>query len=178
MRTSPSVIRDFPFVCVVGHPAVAGTRNPGSAPSATPRDTAWAMSKEAMGRESIESLRRAYDEWARGDFSRRELFDPNIEGVWAAELPDAHVDQGVEAFFASCREWLSTWEGFRLEAEAFLPAEDKVVVLVVLRGKGKGSGAEVATPAAHVWTMRRGKATRVAAYMDRAKALEAAGLSE
>ena len=52
------------------------------------------------------------------------------------------------------------------------------MVLVVLRGKGKGSGAEVATPAAHVWTMRRGKAIRVAAYMDRAKALEAAGLSE
>jgi hypothetical protein len=83
------------------------------------------MSEEAMGRESIESLRRAYDEWARGDFSRRELFDPNIKGVWAAELPDAHVDQGVEAFFASCREWFSAWEGFRLEAEAFLPAEDK-----------------------------------------------------
>ena len=52
------------------------------------------------------------------------------------------------------------------------------MVLVVLRGKGKGSGAEVATPAAHVWTMRRGKAIRVAAYMDRAKALEAAGLSK
>ena len=121
---------------------------------------------------------RAYGEWAQGDFSRRELFDPNIEGVWAAELPDAHVDQGVEAFFASCREWLSTWEGFRLEAEAFLPAEDKVVVLVVLRGRGRGSGAEVATPAAHVWTMRLGRAVRVEAYMDRARALEAAGLSE
>ena len=137
-----------------------------------------AIGRESVERESVESLRRAYDEWARGDFSRRELFDPNIEGVWAAELPDAHVDQGVEAFFASCREWLSTWQGFRLEAEAFLPAEDKVVVLVVLRGKGKGSGAEVATPAAHVWTMKLGKAIRVAAYMDRAKALEAAGLSE
>ena len=137
-----------------------------------------AIGRESVERESVESLRRAYDEWARGDSSRRELFDPNIEGVWTAELPDAHVDQGVEAFFASCRQWLSTWEGFRLEAEAFLPAEDKVVVLVVLRGQGKGSGAEVATPAAHVWTMKLGKAIRVAAYMDRAKALEAAGLPE
>ncbi len=106
------------------------------------------------------------------------MLDPNIEGVWAAELPDAHVDQGIEALIASSREWLSAWEGFRLEAEDFLPAEDKVVALVVLHGKGKGSGAEVATAAAHVWTMRRDKAIRVEAYMDRAKALEAAGLSE
>ena len=107
-----------------------------------------------MSQENLQALRRAYDAWARGDFSRRELCDPNIEGVWAAELPDPHVDKGIEAFFASSREWLATWEEFRLEAEAFLPVEDKVVVLVVLRGKGKGSGAEVATPAAHVWTMR------------------------
>jgi ketosteroid isomerase-like protein len=135
------------------------------------------MSEEAMARE-VQALRRAYEQWEQGDFSRRDLFDPNIEGVWAAELPDPHVDHGVEALFASSREWLTAWEGFRLEAEAFLPAEDKVVVLVVLHGKGKGSGAEVATPAAHVWTMRREKAIRVEAYMDRASALEAAGLNE
>jgi ketosteroid isomerase-like protein len=136
------------------------------------------MSEEAV-QESVETLRRAYKEWAQGDFSGREMFDPSIEGVWAAELPDAHVDHGVEAFFASSREWLSTWEGFRLEAEAFVPGpEHKVVVLVVLHGKGKGSGVEVSTPAAHVWTMRRDKAIRVEAYMDRAEALEAAGLRE
>jgi ketosteroid isomerase-like protein len=137
-----------------------------------------AMSQEAKAQESVEALRRAYDAWAQGDFSRRELFDPDIEGVWAAELPDPHVDQGVEALVASSREWLSAWDAFRLEAESFLPAEDKVVVLVVLRGRGKGSGVEVATPAAHVWTMRRDKAIRVEAYMDRAKPLEAAGLRE
>jgi ketosteroid isomerase-like protein len=136
------------------------------------------MSEEGSAHESIEALRRAYGEWAKGDFSGRELFDPNIEGVRAAELPDPHVDRGVDALHTSSREWLTAWDGFRLEAEAFLPAEDKVVVLVVLHGRGKGSGAEVATPAAHVWTMRRNKAIRVEAYMDRAKALEAAGFSE
>jgi ketosteroid isomerase-like protein len=132
----------------------------------------------AIVRESVEALRRAYGDWAQGDFSRRELFDPDIEGVWAAELPDPHVDHGVEALFRSSREWLSAWEGFRLQAEAFLPAEGKIVVLLTLHGRGTGSGAEVATPAAHVWTMRRDKAIRVEAYMDRAKALKAAGLSE
>jgi ketosteroid isomerase-like protein len=76
----------------------------------------------------------------------------------------------------SSREWLSSWDAFRLEAEAFLRAGDKIVVLVVLHGQGKGSGAEVATATAHVWTMRRGQAIRVEAYMNRAKALAAAGI--
>jgi ketosteroid isomerase-like protein len=137
------------------------------------------MSEEAMVRASVEALRRVYDAWAQGDFSSRpEMLDPNIEGVWAAELPDAHVDQGVEALFASSRECFPLGRGSAWKRKAFLPAEEKVVVLVVLHGKGKGSGAEVATPAAHVWTMRRDKAIRVEAYMDRAKALEAAGLRE
>ena len=48
--------------------------------------------------EIVEALRRIYGEWAQGAFSGgHEIFDPNVEGVWAAELPDAHVDQGAEA---------------------------------------------------------------------------------
>ena len=114
------------------------------------------MSQENV--EFVDALRRIYDEWAQGNFSGgREIFDPNVEGVWAAELPDAHVDQCAEALAGSSRDWLSAWEGFRVEAEAFLPAQDKVVVLVVLRGRGKGSGVEVATPLAHIWTMRRAR---------------------
>jgi len=131
-----------------------------------------------MSQENVEALRRAYDKWAQGGFTARELFDPNIETVWAADLPDRHIDRGVEALWTSGREWLSAWDAFRLEAEAFLPADDKVVVLIVIRGRGKGSGVDVATEGAHVWTMRRSKAVRVEAYMDRAEALEAAGLSE
>ena len=131
-----------------------------------------------MSQENVEALRRAYDKWAQGDFSAQELFDPDIETVWAADLPDRHVDRGVEALWTSWREWLSAWDAFRLEAEAFLPADDKVVVLIVVRGRGKGSGADVTTGGAHVWTMKRGKALRVEAYIDRAEALKAAGLSE
>jgi len=130
-----------------------------------------------MSEENVEALRRAYGQWAQGDFSRRELFDPHIECVWAADLPDPHVDHGVEALWKSSREWLTAWDAFRLEAEAFLPADDKVVVLIAIRGRGKGSGADVSTEGAHVWTMRQGKALRVEAYMDRAEALEVAGLS-
>lgn len=92
-------------------------------------------------------MRRIYDEWAQGNFSGgREIFDPNVEGVWTAELPDTHVDQGAEALAASSRDWLSAWEGFRVEAEAFLPFGDKVVVLVVLRGSARAAASKLRPP--------------------------------
>ena len=125
-------------------------------------------------------VRTLDEEWGEELLTAGAL-DSSIRTSRECGRPSCPTPTSIRASKPSLRRVASgfrLWEGFRLKAEAFLPAEDKVVVLVVLRGKGKGSGAEVATPAAHVWTMRRGKAIRVAAYMDRAKALEAAGLSE
>ena len=48
-----------------------------------------------MVRQNVEALRRVYDEWAKGDFSRHEMFDPTIEGVWAAELPESIGRRGI-----------------------------------------------------------------------------------
>jgi ketosteroid isomerase-like protein len=53
-----------------------------------------------------------------------------------------------------------------------------VLVLVRLRGIGTGSGIEVEAPIAHLLTLRDGQVVRVASYIDRRKALEAAGLRE
>ena len=50
------------------------------------------------------------------------------------------------------------------------------MVLATVRGRGKKSGVEAETEFAHVWTMRDGKAVRIAAYFDRAEALKAAGI--
>ena len=52
------------------------------------------------------------------------------------------------------------------------------MVLATVRGRGKKSGVEAETEFAHVWTMRDGKAVRIAAYFDRAEALKAVGMEE
>lgn len=48
---------------------------------------------------------------------------------------------------------------------------DKLVVIVDLWGRGRGSGAEVEARAAHVWEFREGKAVRFEIYGDPEKAL-------
>jgi ketosteroid isomerase-like protein len=50
-------------------------------------------------------------------------------------------------------------------------------VYVRTSGTAKQSGAAVEIPAAHVITLRDGRIVRIQVFLDRAEALEAAGLS-
>jgi hypothetical protein len=50
-----------------------------------------------------------------------------------------------------------------------------VVVLCRYTGRGKGSGLDVDTEGAHLWTMRDGRAVRLEVFSSRERALEAAG---
>jgi ketosteroid isomerase-like protein len=162
-----------------------GTRS-GLVPDRAPRR--WQMAKDlarpegrrdtarAMSQENVEIIRDAHARWARGDFSSQEFLDPDIEVFW--QTPDATVTRGVEALAEGWREWLSPWENLTVEAERLIEAGNRVVVLAVLRGRGKGSGIEIELRAGYVWTLRDRKAIRLEAYGDHKAALEAAGLSE
>jgi len=66
----------------------------------------------------------------------------------------------------------------RFYADEFIDVGDTVLVLATARGRGKASGVKTVTKFAHIWTMREGKATRIAAYMHRPEALKALGLEE
>jgi ketosteroid isomerase-like protein len=55
---------------------------------------------------------------------------------------------------------------------------DHVVGIGTLRIRGKGSGAEVVVPTAVVLTFAQGKVVRFEKFGERARALEAAGLTE
>ena len=55
---------------------------------------------------------------------------------------------------------------------------DKVFQAVVARGRGKRSKVPMEQPVWIVTTLRDGLAVRVETYVDRAEALEAAGLEE
>ena len=86
--------------------------------------------------------------------------------------PDAEEIRKV-----SEQEDAEAWEELRLEAEEFIDAGDSVVVLLHEFRRGKGSGVEMETDTAVVYEVHNGRVVRLQGYMDRAEALEAAGLS-
>ena len=72
----------------------------------------------------------------------------------------------------------SAWDERRLDPEEFIDAGDCVVVLLHEFRRGKGSGVEIETDTAMVYEVRDRQVVRIQGYMNRAEALEAAGLSE
>jgi ketosteroid isomerase-like protein len=131
-----------------------------------------------MSQENVEALKAVYARWAEGDFWTADIFDPDVEVVWAQEMPDfGGPSRGIEAITASMQNLLAAWEDYVWAADEFLAAGDRVLVLFTAKGKGKGSSVEVEAHWAHLWTFREGKATRVEGFTDQTEAKQAAGLA-
>lgn len=133
-----------------------------------------------MSQENLEILRATYTRWARGDFWTPEVFDPEVEVVWAADVPGMGTYRGLAGVEQGLREWFAAWGDIRMEADEFIEvAPDRILVLVSSRGRGRGSGITVAADDfAHDWTMREGRAIRLVGYASRAEAFKAVGLEQ
>ena len=134
-----------------------------------------------MSQENVEIVRRIVEDAVQGRWeeSARQL-GPDAE--WhgtVGGLTEGSVWRGPEQIRKIFeQEDAEAWDERRLEAEEFIDAGDCVVVLLHEFRRGKGSGVEMETDTAVVYEMRDGRVVRIQGYMDRAEALEAAGLRE
>jgi ketosteroid isomerase-like protein len=121
-------------------------------------------------------LRGIYAEWALGDFTRADMFDPDVEFVQSGIEPQTY--RGPDGVTEGWFEWLSAWKDFRVEAQEIIPGvqPDSYVVFVHLSGRGKESGVPTESETANVIWLRDGKILRMELHWDRQAALEAAGL--
>jgi ketosteroid isomerase-like protein len=133
-----------------------------------------------MSPANVETLQRIYEAWGRGDFAVGvELYDPHIVLVLRSEFPEAGPHYGRDAIGRYMREdFLRDFAGATISAEEFLDAGDTVVVSVNQQATGPRSGVPVRMCYFQVWTFRGGSVIRIESIMERADALEAAGLSE
>ncbi len=95
-----------------------------------------------------------------------DLIDPDVVVRDRPESPDPrtyHGHQGVREALAASDE---TFVGFELEPEEFIGEGDYVVVVLTMRGTGRGSGVTVEERIAHQWKVRDGKAVELQVYSD------------
>jgi ketosteroid isomerase-like protein len=135
-----------------------------------------------MSQENVELLLKAIDAVNRQD---AEAFvataSPDIE--WEDSIfwsESARIYRGR----SELREWFNQvvvepWESLRCEvAEISEATDERVIWEGILTARGKDTGAETRL---HFWTVNwfaGGKVTRRRVFLERAEALEAAGLSE
>jgi ketosteroid isomerase-like protein len=76
------------------------------------------------------------------------------------------------------QSWHEAWGERTVEAREFIDRGDCVIVTLRLVARGRASGIPVTTDEAHLWRFRDGRAIEYRECGTKAKALEAAGLSE
>jgi ketosteroid isomerase-like protein len=126
------------------------------------------------------SIRRAYAAANRRDFDlvltatdpeiyeyrpSRDLLPPDLESVF----------YGHGGYLELWRYWLDAFGDIRWDPEEILDLGDRILVTTQQRGHGSGSGVAVSQSVFQLFTLRKGLVIRQEDFLDRSKALEAAG---
>ena len=128
-----------------------------------------------MSPEDLETVRRAYDAFAGGDFEKlRTFLAPDIEWRTTPEVPFMGNYVGLDEFLRGMDEWTSAFEDVTTQVEEMIDAGDSVIVYHRMRGRGRDSGVEVDLAIYQVVGVRNGQLVRMHDYSMRDEALEAA----
>jgi hypothetical protein len=123
------------------------------------------------------ALRKAYAALNRGDIAAFvEVFDPQIEKIEPAGFPGAGTNRGLAAVRAHLSHHRGNWAEGSCEPERFIVAGDRIVVLVDVKVRLKDEAQWREGRIADVYTFRNGKAIQMRTFVDRAEALEWAGV--
>jgi ketosteroid isomerase-like protein len=132
-----------------------------------------------MSARDVELVQQAYEFFGLTGSLPLHLFAPDI--VWKVDaLPEGQLLHGHEGIATLMSTLPEMFEGYRAEPEQYEDLRDgRVLVAVRQHGKAKESGVDLSLLGAffHIWTVGAGKIVRHEAYFDKAKALEAAGLT-
>jgi ketosteroid isomerase-like protein len=131
-----------------------------------------------MSQENVDLVRRGYEAFARGDIDAAlAMFHPEVQiedHERSLEIPTTYRGpDGFLTLFATVNEGFTD---VRYMPEEVTAVGDRVLVEVRRTGRGRASGAQVDERQFHVWDIAAGRATRFRIFLDREKALEAAGL--
>ena len=132
-----------------------------------------------MSQENVETLRRAYEAYNRGDLDAAVAdISPDSEYVPIGAVPGFRDALPGPEGYRRILAWLrDAFDDAHVDAE-LTDAGDQVLASLTVRGRGKQSGLETTREFWQVWTFRDGKAVHGRGFMDREEARKAAGLSD
>lgn len=135
-----------------------------------------------MSQENVEALQRGFEAVRRLDGEAMlDVMDPEIEFRPRFQLMlggKEMVFRGHDGFREAFRDLYGALEWIRPEVDEIRDLGERIVALGSLSVRGKTSGAEAESPAGWIAEIRNGKAIRFTEYLDREKALAAAGLRD
>lgn len=129
-----------------------------------------------MNEDNVEIARSKAEGFATGD-AEKALRDVSPDVVYdqSQNSPEGGQFHGHEGLTRGLAEWVASWEDYSVEVvEVVAAGEDKVVVVILQRGRGKESGADLEWLSAYVDELRGGQVVRITPYPSKEAALAAA----
>jgi hypothetical protein len=117
---------------------------------------------------NIGLVKNLYQAFAQGDVPTvMQTLDSNIEWTDAEGFPTGGTYSGSESVLQSVFIPLMTdWDDFRVTADDFLDAGERIVALGSYSGSYKATGRSMTAPFAHVWTIKDDKVIKFVQYTD------------
>jgi ketosteroid isomerase-like protein len=131
-----------------------------------------------MSEENVEVIRKMYDGFARsGPEGMFEFMDPEVDHRAIEGAPDdIGVFSGYDAMRRYYGQWTEMFDDLHAEAEELIEVGDRVLAMLHVTARMRGSEAPIDMRLGVVWELRDGKAVSGREYATREQALEAAGL--
>jgi ketosteroid isomerase-like protein len=133
-----------------------------------------------MSRENVEIVRRWIEGVSEDRMPPLDLCDERIEIRNVAAFPVQGPYDGHEGVRWWVSDMFDVFDEARVELDETIDAQDGETIVTMQRvlGRTRHAQLQIDVPWAAVWTVQRGKVTRVHGYAHKARALEVAGLSE
>jgi ketosteroid isomerase-like protein len=139
--------------------------------------TPGAFMEAVRAGDVVRALRAGYAAFNERRLDMR-IFHPEAEWHQRPQLPDARTHRGREEISRLNDEFIGSFDDFRVEPREMFGTSGKVVAVVDVNGRVRGSAQRVAMEEVHVWSFRDGMASEVREYLTKDEALEAIGLEE
>jgi ketosteroid isomerase-like protein len=124
-------------------------------------------STEEVIRQNIEAISQGYEAVGQGNFDGMlDIVDPEVVIRDRPESPDPRTYHGHAGARQALESSNESFEDFELRPEEFIAEGDYVIVVLKMRGTGRGSGVTVEERIAHQWKVRDGKAVALQVYSD------------
>ena len=131
-----------------------------------------------MGGENLELVQRAYEVFDTDLDALLDLLDPDIDWVSPSEALEPGVRHGHDGVRGAFAATAMAWDDpSHKTTDFYAPDDDKVLVTVAFRGRGRGSGMQADQTEFHLWTIRHGAVVRFEWFYRREAAMKAAVLS-
>jgi ketosteroid isomerase-like protein len=132
-----------------------------------------------MSQENVERIRSAFAGTTAGDFSYLpDLIDDSCEFLLPPNFPGTQATRGPEGFLSVVQEFEEAFEEIRYEPQEFLDQGDRLFVAVRTVGRARHTAIAIDAVLYWVYTFRDRLVVKMEAFLDRATALKAAGLSD